>query len=154
MVPDHCLLKDNFLFVQYTCIHDIGTLYSRYNAICAIAFTSILMALIFLIWTRYSEKSSNIDVVTYDLATVTAGDYTVEVRFPRTSHKDKSEHSPSETTYKEWYEDYLKGDAKKGISPGISFKQRIVKDLKEIVKKQSVIEVTEELAGNKNLPSN
>jgi hypothetical protein len=129
MVPDNCLDRENFLFVQYTCVHDTKTMYNRYNAICAIAFTSILMAFIFLIWTRYSEKGSNISVVTYDLATVTAADYTIHVNMANKPNQ-----------YKDWYKgEYLNGDMLKGISPAISLKQKLVDEIKEIVQKQSVL---------------
>jgi hypothetical protein len=109
-VDDKCLDKENFLFAQYTCVHPIDSMYSRYNAICAIAFTSIFSAFLFLIWTRYSLKHSRFTYIQYDMKTVTAADYTCHTKI-----------CPEK--FEEWYDNvYMKGDMAKEISPAISLK--------------------------------
>jgi hypothetical protein len=79
LVPDKCLKDQNFLFIQYTCVHSADTMHHRYNAICFIAFMSVLMALIFMIWTHTSLKNSELNKRMYDLKTCTAADYTIKM---------------------------------------------------------------------------
>jgi len=130
MVDDSCTKASNFLFVQYTCVHDTESMHSRYQAVCTIVFLSILMAFIFLIWTRKSMKGQVIDLIKYDLNTITAADYTIHTKFDPKNYMD-------------WYEkDYkLNGDEASGISPAISLKKKIVKDIEEIVKNETLRKV-------------
>ena len=46
------------------------------------------MAFIFLIWTRKSVKGQVIDLVKYDLNTITAADYTIHTKFEPKDYKD------------------------------------------------------------------
>jgi len=71
-------------------------------------------------------QGGKIKMLEWDMATITAGDYTVEFKIP-------------ESAYQDWYENEFKtgGDMDAGVAPGMSLK----KCLKEAVEKT----LTEEL---------
>jgi hypothetical protein len=46
------------------------------------------MAFMFLIWTRYAFQGSKILYLDFDVSTITAGDYTIEMKVPMDKYKD------------------------------------------------------------------
>jgi len=123
LVPDKCLNPSNQMFVQYTCEHDSSSMHSRYQAICFVAFTSLLTAFIFMIWTRKSLKDSLINFVNYDLDTIDVADYTVYMEIDQGKYKDwKDEDSPRQV--------------QKGLSPALALKERLAEDLRKVLKSQ------------------
>ena len=74
--------------MSYTCWHKEGELSERYEQLSIASGISILMAFMFLIWTRYAFQGSKILYLDFDVSTITAGDYTIEMKVPMDKYKD------------------------------------------------------------------
>jgi len=79
---------------------------------CLAVSTSVLIAFLFTITIRYLYQGGKIEQIDWDMATVTAGDYTVEF----TMKEDK---------YRYWKQDVYEkpgGPKEQGISPALALK--------------------------------
>jgi len=83
-----CSVPTNLMFVQYTCVHPEDNQNIRYRGVAVIGFLAMLMACLLLIWTRYAMQSSKIEMLEFDVATVTAADYTVEMKIKKKAYDD------------------------------------------------------------------
>lgn len=81
-------------------------------ALCVNCFFGILTCFLFTILVRWLHLKGKLNQIEWDMNTITAGDYTVEVKIKKSS-------------FKKWFkEDYLKpgGDHSKEIPPSLSLK--------------------------------
>ena len=81
----------------------------------------VFICFIFMIQVTNLYKGGKIKQMEWDMATITAGDYTVEWEI-------------LEDTYRQWYDNvYMAddGDYSKGIAPGLSMKQHLKEKIEE-----------------------
>ena len=109
---------DSRLFVQFTCEQSAENQSMKYNQMCLISGTAILIALLFTVTMRYLFQGGKITKIDWDMATVTAGDYSVEIDI-----------------YKENYDEWMKNsyEAANGIlennpdkSPALALKETLI----------------------------
>jgi hypothetical protein len=103
------------MFTQFTCIQSNQEIHDKYKHLCASVAGSVLVAMLFTIMIRSLYYGGKIKLIEWDFATITAGDYTVELPIP-------------EVAYIEWYDNEYKkagGDADEGIAPAMSLKTQL-----------------------------
>lgn len=101
------------LFVQYTCIQDAATQHQKYGQLALAVSTAVFIAFLFTVSIRRMYQGGKIQQLEWDVATVTAGDYSVE--FPI-----KAE------SYEWWKMEIYKaagGDFENRVSPALSLKK-------------------------------
>jgi hypothetical protein len=111
-VPAGCDTASAYLFMQYTCEHPIEEKETRYHAVSICVCIGIFISLLFMIWLRSSFQGAKIRALEFDISTLTAGDYTVEM-------KVKSD------DYKYWLNvnpDGYKAEKNPSMSPAYAFK--------------------------------
>lgn len=77
--PSTCQTLFNPLFVQYTCVMNEGQQRAKYFGLCVISFCGLMTCFLFTILTRWLHYKGRLNQVEWDMATVTAADYSVEV---------------------------------------------------------------------------
>ena len=95
--------------------------YSKYQVMCGITALGVLIALTFAIGVRYIKQSGNIKQIEWDVATITAADYTVEFKI-------------NPNAYRVWKSgDYCapNGPESQGIAPAVAFKQEMKRVIEE-----------------------
>ena len=75
-----CLSDDAFFYAQYTCIQKEDDLHHKYFQICTTIAICCLIAYLFTISLRHLYQGDKIRQLEWDMATITAGDYTVELK--------------------------------------------------------------------------
>jgi hypothetical protein len=66
-----------------------------------------------MLWIRWSFQGAKIDLLEFDVATITAGDYTVEVKFAKEEYND-------------WYETvYRQTLMDSGVSTALALKNQL-----------------------------
>jgi hypothetical protein len=65
------------MFIQYACVGPDDMLYKKFNDLTIVACISCFMSLLYIITIWYLKQKAYIDIKTFDLSTVTAGDYTI-----------------------------------------------------------------------------
>jgi hypothetical protein len=130
------------MFVSYTCWHKEGELIQRYEQLSVASGISILIAFLFLIWTRYAFLGSKIWLLDFDVSTITAGDYTVEMKVPMDKYKDWLE-----TVYKQTY-------FRRGVSSAKAFSECIRRDVENAVLKEIYRKKNDDVPINLNRNSN
>ena len=135
---DHsaCLEVDDLpqLFVQFSCIQTDDQLFTKYSQLSIVVAMACLIAMLFTITLKSLYQGGKIKMLEWDIATITAGDYTVELKVCRDEYRD-------------WYDTQYKTgeDFSDDVAPAMSFK----KHLKKVIEDQ----LNEELA-NGNLGKN
>ena len=87
----------------------------KYNQMACVSATICLIAYLFTISLRHLYQGGKIKQLEWDMATITAGDYTVELKI-----------NPDH--YRTWYNnDYRKanGDFENGVAPAMSLKKHL-----------------------------
>jgi len=105
--------------VQYTCIQTAENQEMKYNQMCLVVSTAVLISLLFTIMIRYLYQGGKMKQIDWDMATVTAGDYTVELPIVREG-------------YDEWKQNnYMKagGDFENQVSPALSLKTFLAQEI-------------------------
>ena len=118
-MPADCLSDDAFFYAQYTCIQKEGDLNHKYFQISTTIAICCLIAYLFTISLRHLYQGDKIRQLEWDMATITAGDYTVELKI------DKSH-------YLRWKESEYKrpgGDFENKVSPAMSLKNHLIKEI-------------------------
>ena len=115
--------------MQYTCIQDAATINKKYDQIALISCITIFISLCFLVQIRRLYQGGKIAQLEWDLATITAGDYSVEWEI-------------MESTYRHWYDNIYKvpgGDFEKGIAAAYSMKVYLKKEVEKFLHEQLAI---------------
>lgn len=60
--------------------------YNKYRGLCAVVTLSTLIGCVYYLMVRYNRQISKIKLLEYDLATITAGDYSVEFKIQRQNY--------------------------------------------------------------------
>lgn len=74
-----CHNENNFIFVQYTCEMTDAQKFAKYETISRATLIVLLCSAIFFITVYYMQHTSDLDGYVFDVQTVTAKDYTVEM---------------------------------------------------------------------------
>jgi hypothetical protein len=118
-----CIAPESRLFVQFTCIQDEPTLALKIDQLALIGMITTFISLMFLVQIRRLYQGGKITQLDWDMATITAGDYTVEFEI-------------KEESYTAWYDSHYKtpgGDFEKGISAAYSMKVHLKKVVEEFL---------------------
>ena len=73
-----CLGDDAVFFVQHTCIQSEEQQNYKYTNLCYAVGAGSVICLLFTVGIRYLYQGGKIQQLEWDMATITAGDYTVE----------------------------------------------------------------------------
>jgi hypothetical protein len=87
-LPEECKAIGTTFFLQAECTQDVGLLNEKRRKGLAVACIGVFMALFFLIMSRYLRKMAAILTIEWDMKTVTAADYTVELKIRPGIYKD------------------------------------------------------------------
>jgi len=85
---DTCAGDHSRLFVQYSCIQANDVLDTKYKQVSLAVSTGVLICLLFTISIRYMFQGGKMKQIDWDMATITAGDYTVEFDIPEAAYDD------------------------------------------------------------------
>jgi hypothetical protein len=95
----------------------------KFSGLCVIVFFGTIICSIFLLFVSWVHKQGKVNQIEWDFATITAGDYTVDMQI-------------NEENYKNWYHnEYLKpgGDSSKLIPPSLSLKNHLIRVIEEYI---------------------
>jgi len=73
-----CLSNDSQIFIQFSCTISQDQMYTKYRQLSLYACITVFVALFYYLRIRHLIEKTNINHADWDLATVTAGDYTVQ----------------------------------------------------------------------------
>lgn len=132
--PEGCDEPTNQLFVQFSCEMSPEEQYTKYQIMCGISSLGVLTAIVFAISVRYIKQAGNIKQLEWDVATLTAADYTVEFKI-------------NPNAYRVWKNSEFcapGGPEEQGVAPAVAFKH----DMKKVVEENLTKDLTESaLAG-------
>ena len=115
-----CDGEESRLFMEYTCEQSNENMDMKYNQMCLVSATAILIALLFTITIRALFQGGKIERISWDMSTVTAGDYTVEIEILKDS-------------YDEWkngnYQDIFSENPE--ISPAFALKEHMMAEIRK-----------------------
>lgn len=90
---------------------------TKYSVLCVIAVIGVFVNLLFLQIIRTLRQNAKIQRLEWDLSTITAGDYTVELDI-----KSKA--------YKNWVEtEYLNGAEQHNVAPVTAYKESLIHEV-------------------------
>lgn len=118
-MPRQCTASSAILFVQFTCEQPEDTLATKYEQMALAVSTGVLIVLLFTISTRMMYQGGKIKQLDWDVATVTAGDYSVE--FPIDSEK-----------YAQWKANVYNGPNggfENGVAPALALKEHMAREI-------------------------
>lgn len=125
-VKDDCKDDNAFVYAQYTCIQKGDDQHRKYFEMATTVALCSLIAYLFTISLRHLFQGGKIQQIEWDVATVTAGDYAVELKF-------------EPDFYAAWkQQEYKKagGDFEKGIAPAMSLTNYLSKEIEEELAEQ------------------
>lgn len=76
------------MFMQYECRPTEDQLHNKYQTVALATATIMLVAFLFTLVVYYLQTTSKLDLLQYDISTVTASDYTVEMDITPAMYKD------------------------------------------------------------------
>ena len=121
-MPKKCREETNFLFVSYSCEQSEQTLSDTYDRVSLAVGTGSLVCLLFFISIRFKREQGKIIQIEWDLATCTAGDYTVEM-------------SINKLQYDDWYKDIYKTGQDSNKPPALALKRYLVNEIEREITK-------------------
>ena len=109
------------LFAEFTCVQSKESQFNKYNQMCIVGTTAILISLLFNVVIRYLFQGTKLTVIDWDLATVTASDYAVEIDIRKAS-------------YENWKKEKYEGaggvpETNPDKSPALALKEQIEKEI-------------------------
>ena len=130
-----CVTETTIVYVQYSCINSADGMATNYNQIAVAEAIAILIAILFFIQLRRLYQGSKIMQLEWDMATITAGDYTVEMMIDAKA-------------YEAW--DNQRGESFPGVPEGYAFKKYLhdelvnkfneeLKEMKESLEKPKLV---------------
>ena len=124
-VDASCYDKYAFFYAQFTCIMPERTQHLKYNQVATNAAIICFIAYLFTIAIRHLFQGGKIQQIQWDMATVTAGDYTAELIIDNDG-------------YRSWYDNVYKapnvGDFEKNkMAPAMSLKKHLIHEIEEIL---------------------
>ena len=88
--------EDARIFAQYTCVMDQSEQAEKYIGIVTAEALAILVSLLFLITLKRLNTGGEIDFASWDIATVTAGDYAIEWKIAEGAYNKWDEARPQD----------------------------------------------------------
>jgi len=82
-VPATCTSDEAFFFVQYSCIASDEQLDTNYKRVTTTIFAGTLICMLFTISIFHLQQGGTIQRLEWDISTITAGDYSVELKINR-----------------------------------------------------------------------
>jgi len=116
-----CVTPTSTLFVQFTCIQDEATQATKYEQMSLAVATAVLISFLFTVSIRSMYQGGKIQQIEWDMSTVTAGDYSVELPIKK-------------ETYEAWKQSVYRapgGDFENQIAPAASLKRQLQKEIEE-----------------------
>lgn len=83
-----CFHPNTQMFIQYTCEMNDGQKFDKYNNVAICTFSVMLISIMFVLVIYYAQNTSEINTMVYDVQTVTASDYTVEMDITKSMYDD------------------------------------------------------------------
>jgi hypothetical protein len=83
-----CLGDDATLFIQFTCVQTEEQQAIKYEKLSTAAAVGSLICLLFTVGIRYLYQGGKIKQLDWDMSTITAGDYTVELEIDKTGYQN------------------------------------------------------------------
>lgn len=118
-VPSSCADPANNAFVQYSCVQTPEQQNWKYRKLCLVTFFGLITCGLFQIFLRWLYFKGKINQFEWNVNTITAADYSVEMPILKGS-------------FQKWKEIYNNGeDFKNGISMGMSLKKYLKNSLEE-----------------------
>jgi len=117
----HCTGPDATLFVQFSCVQEASEQATKYDQMALAVGTAILIAFLFTISIRLMYQGGKIVQLEWDVATVTAGDFSVEFPIKRDS-------------YLQWKEQVYRapgGPFEQGEAPAMALKKQLKREIEE-----------------------
>ena len=84
---NECVEESSHLFIQYSCKLNDVMLKDKYDHVSLLVATIMLIAFCFIVLIYYMQRTSKLDQLAYDMNTITAGDFTVELDINNTQWK-------------------------------------------------------------------
>ena len=78
-LQNECVNDRSAFFIQYSCTEPIDVTIKKYDELSLVACIFCVVCVIYSLTIYYLKANTNIQIVDFDLQTVTAGDYTVEI---------------------------------------------------------------------------
>ena len=119
-----CSDPTNLLFVQYSCVQTKEQQAVKYEYVIQAVATTVLISLLFVLVLQKLYKGGKIQQLEWDISTVTAGDYSVEI--------DIDKHA-----YEKWYNRTYKasgGEYDMEYSPALSLKRTMIDQIENALK--------------------
>ena len=139
-----CLSTESTIFVQFTCVQAEADQALKYEQMALTVGTACLIALLFTISMRMQYQGGKIQQLEWDMSTVTAGDFAVEMPITKAA-------------YDQWKDEVYRapgGPFERQIAPALALKETLVGEIEE--KLQRWIEdnpwATDELYGRSKKP--
>lgn len=79
-----CTAREAQFFIQFECHHTDSELASRRYDGALVGSIGVFTCLFFLVMVFYLRKKTKLDQIEWDVSTITAGDYTVEIKITDT----------------------------------------------------------------------
>lgn len=83
-----CTDAKSMMFLQYTCIQSDDLLHEKYDQLNLAVALGLTLLIIYGLFIRYQKLGGRIKALDYDLTTVTAGDFTVELKITKTMYNN------------------------------------------------------------------
>lgn len=101
-----CVDNSTALYVQFSCINTDQNLALNYNQMAKVEAIAILIAILFFLQLRNLYEGSKVMQLEWDMATITAGDYTVEMKIDQESYeawdKQRNHSTPEAREFKQY----------------------------------------------------
>lgn len=121
-VDDVCYDPANMLFVQYQCVMTDEMISEKYSQLTLIVACGLFICMLFSLLIFHLRQTGKIKNLKWDVATITAGDYTVE-------------HIISAADYKNWHaHEFMQSSM--DMSPALSFKKYLMEHLSETLQSE------------------
>jgi len=136
---DWCGAETAKIFVNYSCIQDVADQHEKYNALVVAIALGLLICGLWTINVRWLYQGGKIQRLEWDMATITAGDYTVE--FPI-----------NYTNYLKWRNEFYLlpgGPESQGISPGLALKTYLTENIETYLKQDFMASMSASQLGKK-----
>jgi len=91
-----CINDNSLVFVQYSCTQDEGTQHKKWYELSIVACIYLMITVIFSMFIIYMKSLSKLNAIKYDISTVTASDFTIEMDISDEAYKHflRNEYEP------------------------------------------------------------
>jgi hypothetical protein len=83
-----CHSSDSLLFIQYTCVQDNEMLFNKFNDLAIVSIITVSVAFFYMVFVWYWTDTSKLELLKYDISTVTLDDFTVKMDISLDDYED------------------------------------------------------------------